>query len=137
MIKQRIKFEQIDKSWFLIALLILSVVFIILGFFEILKFDNPKINRIIGALGHTFLILFFSRSFWFKNYVQWNRKGIVIKIKSFLGKSIAFEDIKESIFEDGKLTIYKRDVLKIEFNLSHLEENDSLRLNEIINENCL
>lgn len=105
---ERIKFDKIQSNWFFISIILLSIVCIIFGFFEIIKFENPKINKFISAIGCFSQALFFSRMFWFKNYVQWNKRGIVIRVKSFLGKSISFEDIRCSELYDDVLTIYKK-----------------------------
>jgi hypothetical protein len=70
--------------------------------------------------------------FWFKNYVQWNKKGLVIRINSFWGKSIAFEDIKNTRLENNVLTIYKNNGESYDFDLKGIDENDSKRLNNLI-----
>ena len=75
-------------------MIVLSSVFIITGGFELIEFENPKVNKIISAIGFFLQVIYFSRLFWHKNTVQWNDKGIVIRIKSFLGKSLRFDEIK-------------------------------------------
>jgi hypothetical protein len=55
--------------------------------------------------------------FWFKNYVQWNKKGLMLRINHFWGKSISFEDIETSRLENDVLTIYKKDGVSYNFDL--------------------
>ncbi|MCH7413294.1 hypothetical protein MM213_07360 [Belliella sp. R4-6] len=90
-------------------------------------------KRRISALGFLLMTIYFSRMFWFKNYVQWNKKGVVIRIKPFRGKSLSFKDIKSSKLEGNMLTIYKYDGITYDFDLKGIDENDSKRLNDIIN----
>ncbi|OAB25636.1 hypothetical protein SAMN05444395_10825 [Flavobacterium fryxellicola] len=133
---KRIKFDNLQTSWFFISLIVLSLVCIIFGFFEIIQFDNPIINKRISAIGYASQAVFFSRMFWYKNYLQWNKKGMVIRINSFFGKSISFETIERTKLENHILTIYKNDGKSFDFDLSDIEENDSKKLNDIINQYC-
>ena len=107
---------------------------IIFGFFEIIQFQNPKINKGISKIGYLSQTVFFSRMFWFKNYVQYNKKGIFIRIKTFFGKSILFDNVERTELENQVLTIYKNDGTRYDFNLEEIEENDSRKLFDVINQ---
>lgn len=133
---RRIKFDNLQSNWFFISLILLSLVCIIFGFFEIIKFENPKANKIITAIGYFTQALFFSRMFWYRNYVQWNKKGITIRIKPFWGKSISFGDIKNSRLENNVLTVFKKDGGSYNFDLKNVDVNDSKKLNDLINQYC-
>lgn len=133
---KRIHFDNM-KSWFWITILILSLIFILTGTFELFDFENPKLNKRISAIGFLLQVLFYSRMFWYKNYVQWNSRGILIRIKSFLGKNIKFKEIISSELTNKKLilkTVYGN---KIEFDLSEIVESDSKKLYEIIRKNTI
>lgn len=133
---KRIKFDNLQISWFFISMIVLSLVCIIFGFFEIIQFENPIINRRISAIGYASQAVFFSRMFWYKNYLQWNKKGMFIRINSFFGKSISFKTIESAKLENHILTIYKNDGKSFDFDLSDIAENDSKKLNDIINQYC-
>ena len=133
---KRIKFDNLQTNWLLISLILISIFCIIFGFFEIIEFENPKINKRISAIGYLSQAIFFSRMFWFKNYVQWNKKGIVVRIKSFFGKSISFENVKNSKLENNILTIYENNGKSYNFDLTEIDEKDSKKLNVIINKYC-
>ncbi|WP_374542542.1 hypothetical protein [Flavobacterium sp.] len=133
---KRIKFDNLQTNWLFISLILISIFCIIFGFFEIIEFENPKINKRISAIGYLSQAIFFSRMFWFKNYVQWNKKGIVVRIKSFFGKSISFENVKNSKLENNILTIYENNGKSYNFDLTEIDEKDSKKLNEIINKYC-
>ena len=130
---KRIKFDNLQFNWFFISTIIVSLLCVLFGFFEIIEFENTKINRRISTLGYLLMTIYFSRMFWFKNYVQWNKKGVVIRIKQFWGKSLSFKDIKSSKLEGNMLTIYKYDGITYDFDLRDIDVNDSKRLNDIIN----
>lgn len=118
-------------------LIILSIPFLIIGPLDLIHFNDPRINKYFSVIGFLLMTIFFSRMFWFKNYVQWNYKGIHIKIKSFIGKSINFEKIKGNHLNKEILTITKTDGKKIRIDLEGIAENDSEKLNNIITENTI
>ncbi|CAM4087601.1 hypothetical protein [Flavobacterium weaverense] len=97
---KRIKFDNLQYNWFFISLILLSLFCIMFGLFEINEFQNPKINKGISAIGYVSQVVFFSRMFWFKNYVQYNKKGIFIRIKTFFGKSISFGNVERTELEN-------------------------------------
>ena len=131
---KRIKFDNLQYNWFFISLILLSLFCIIFGLFEIIEFQNPKINKGISAIGYVSQAVFFSRMFWFKNYVQYNKKGIFIRIKTFFGKSISFDNVERTELENQALTIYKNDGTRYDFNLEEIEERYSRKLFKVINQ---
>ena len=129
---RRIKFDYLQYNWFLIILTLLSFLCVIFGFLEIYKFENPKITKGIVLLGYLCGTVYFSRMFWFKNYVQWNAKGIVLRLKPFYGKSIPFKEIKDLQFENSVLTISRKNGIDYNFDLTGIDERDTTKLIEII-----
>ncbi len=79
---KRIHFNYLgnDNSW--ILLITLSLVFIGTGIIEPFEFENQKIYKYLSSCGFLLQSIYFSKLFWFKNTIQWNDKGIVIRIKS-------------------------------------------------------
>lgn len=75
--------------------------------------------------------------FWYKNYIQWNKKGATIRINSLLGKSLRFDEIKSTELNDKILTIIKADGQIIKFDLNKIAEADSHKLHEIIIRNTI
>lgn len=125
------------RNWIWIIILVLSIVFILVGTFEVFEFQYPKINKRISAMGFSLQIVYFSKMFWYKNYVQWNKKGAVIKINSFMGKSLSFDDIKMTELVDKKLSITKTNDLKLTFDLKEIADTDTHKLHEIIIKNSV
>ena len=125
------------KNWIWIAILILSLIFIFGGTFEIFEFENPKLNKGISAIGFFLQVIYFSKMFWYKNYVQWNKKGAVIRINSWSGKSFSFNQIKKAELIEKKLIITKDNGNTVTFDLNEIAESDTQKLNEIILKNTI
>ena len=134
---KKIHFDNLNKSWFLMTILILSIIFLLFGIFELIPFENPEINQNIRAVGFLLQTIYFSRMFWFKNYIQWNKKGAIIRINSFLGKSLSFDKIKKTELKENKLIITKNGGEIVTFDLNEIVENDTKKLNKIIVKNTI
>jgi Na+-translocating ferredoxin:NAD+ oxidoreductase RnfE subunit len=68
---KRIKFDKYKPTGFFISLIVVSLICLIVGSFELIPFENPIINKVLYGTSQA---LFFSRTFWYKNYLQWNKK---------------------------------------------------------------
>lgn len=132
---RKIHFDNPKKNWFLTTILILSFICLLFGIIELIPFENPKANKQITGVGFLMQVLYFSRMFWYKNYVQWNKKGAVIRINSFWGKTLNFSEIKAVERSDKKLIVLKANGKRIVFDLSKIEECDAQKLNKIIARN--
>jgi len=128
---KKIHFDN-SGNWIWIGILLLSMVLIISGSFELLEFENPKYNNRISAIGFILQVIFYSKMFWYKNYVQWNKKGIVIKFNYFTSKSFRFDDIKTTQLEEKKLNITKLNGNTTSFDIETIEESDTQKLHKII-----
>ena len=131
---KRIHFDTM-KNWIWIVILVLSFVFILGGTFEFFEFKNPKTNKTISAMGFLLQVFYFTKMFWYKNYVQWNNKGAVIKINSFRTKSLNFNQIKTTALIEKMLIITQVNGSKVMFNLNEIAESDVQKLNEILLKN--
>jgi hypothetical protein len=125
------------KGWIWVSVLILSLVFILAGTFELIEFENPKWNKRISAIGFFLQVIYYSKMFWHKNYVQWNKKGAIIRINSWTGKTLSFSQIKTTELNEKVLIITKKDETKTTFDLNEIAESDTQKLNEIIVKNTI
>lgn len=133
---KKIQFDNLN-NWIWIVILILSLIFILIGSFELIEFENPKLNKSISAIGFFLQVIYFSKMFWYKNYVQWNKKGVVVRINSFLGKTLRFDEIKKTELIEKKLIISKDNGTTVTFDLNKTVESDQQKLNEIIVKNTI
>ena len=132
----RIHFDNM-KNWRWITVLILSLVLIIVGSFELFEFENPIINKGLTASGFFLQVIFYSRFIWHKNYFQWNKKGTYIRINSWIGKSMSFDQIESSELNDNDLIITKKNGKKFTIHLDDIVKSDVQKLNEIIEKNTI
>lgn len=133
---KRIKFDNVAKSWPLITLMLISILCLIFGTFEIIEFANPKLNKRLAGTGSLIQVLFYFRMFWFRNYVQWTKKGALIRIKSLRGETIQFDELSHATLEHKNLKIFNGDAVRYEFDLTEFEREDAEKLYTIINQNC-
>ena len=134
-----IHFGNLNKKsrWILLPLILIGLFLIINGVFDFIEFVSPKMNKYLNAIGYLIVFGFSTQMFWYQNYVQWNKRGILIKIKSFFGKNIKFKEIKSSKLNGKKLIIIEAYGNKIEIDLSHIIESDVEKLIDIINKNTI
>lgn len=118
---KRIQFDRIHNNSYFFILMIISLICSIIGGL-LLVFENPKINKLFMSIGFITQLLFLGRMFWFKNYVQYNKLGMTIKLNSFIGKTITFEAVKNVVINEqenqlvidmGREKIYKINTLGI------------------------
>ena len=133
---KKVHFNNIS-SWKNGILIITSIICFLIGTFELFSEPNTAWNKRISILSTILMMLFFARMFYGKYYVGWNKVGITIRIKSFLGKSFNFKDVKSTDLQNGIHTVVKKNGKKIELDLSEIEENDVERITEILSENTI
>ena len=127
---RRIKFDN-AKNWFWVGILILSLILIIVGAFELFPFENPKHYRHLSLIGFLLQIVFYSKMFWYKNCIHWNKLGGVFRLNTFTSKSIKFDDFNDFEFKEQKL-FYKSNGKIITFNLKDIVKEDIDKLNELL-----
>jgi hypothetical protein len=136
---KRIHFDEVGGNWRIVGISILAIAFacILVGAFGMIDFANSKMNAYLTVVGFLIPTIYHSKIFWYKNYVQWNKRGIFIRNKSFLGKSLKFDEIKKTELVGKNLTIFKSDGNKLTFDLKEISESDTQKLNEIIVKNTI
>ncbi|MFT7033270.1 MAG: hypothetical protein ACJA2S_001776 [Cyclobacteriaceae bacterium] len=125
---ERIHFN-VKRDWKMIVLLIISAVCWVVGSYEVFVIDKMGPYLTTALL---LQIIYLSKMFWYKNYVVWNKKGGVIRIKSFFGESLKSNEIRSTELIDGVLTINKNGGERIAIDLNHIQGEDSQKLKTII-----
>jgi len=133
---KKIHFDNLGKNRYWIIIILLSLILIFIEELPI-EFENPKVYKYLRVSGFLLQVVYWSKLFWFKNTVQWNKKGAVIRINSFMGKSLSFDQIKKTELNENELIITKTDGEIITFDLNEIEESDTQKLNEIIAKNTI
>ncbi|HLV13752.1 MAG TPA: hypothetical protein VKY41_01130 [Xanthomarina sp.] len=131
---KRIYFDNMrNKFW--MAIFILAVICFLIGIFEPIEFSNKNLNKYLLRSGFILQAIYFSKMLWYKNYIQWNKKGAFIRINSFLGKSLRFKQINSTEWNEKQLIITKVNGEKITIDLNEIAESDTKKLNDIIVKN--
>jgi hypothetical protein len=133
---KRIRFNKLN-DWKNSILVILTIICMFSGTFEIFGETKTEWNKMLEIIGSVGMVLFFARMSFGNYYVGWNKAGITIRIKSFLGKSFNFKDVQSTDLQNGILTVVKKNGTKIELDVSEIEKTDIHKLSEIIVENTV
>ena len=130
---KKIHFDNLNKQNYWKYILIVAVAMIFAGMFKPVNTVNDKIYTALSIIGILTPIVYLSRIFWFRNIVQWNQKGVIIKLERYT-KSIKFEDIKKVRKEGNIIFILDHDEDEIEFNFEGYDKNSINRIVEILSE---
>jgi len=133
---KKIHFDNLGKNKYWIIIILLSGLLIFIEELPI-EFENPKFYKYLRASGFLLQVVYWSKLFWFKNTVQWNKKGAVIRINSFMGKSLSFDQIKKIELNENKLIVTKNGGEIVTFDLNEIAESDTQKLNEIMIKNTI
>tara|TARA_B100000929_G_C15323331_1_gene358053 strand:- start:48 stop:491 length:444 start_codon:yes stop_codon:yes gene_type:complete len=122
------------QNGILLGLAILCFIISGINFFTD-KIEN--LDSIAMSIGHLFLVLFWGKMFFFRNYVSWNKVGLNIRIKKFIGKSFSFKKIKNFRLEGSSLKITKIGDKEYTFDLSKIEKSSREKLIKILDQNTV
>ena len=128
---KRIHFENLSWNWTRIALLILASSCLLVGYGLISNYENG----LLTSLGFVILIIMLSKRFWYKNYVEYNRFGIVIKLNLLTDRTIKFNEIDTIKIKDDKLIMKLNSERKFEFKITDIDSSDLNKLLRILIEN--
>jgi len=125
--------SNIKKNWQKSGVLILGLLLIIFGTFtDILSEDW---NKWIKASGFLLFSIYYLRKVIRKNYVQWNKIGMTVRINTYLlEKRITFKEINSYELINDNLRVFQSNKT-MELDLSNVLESDKERLIKIIEDN--
>lgn len=132
---KRIYFNHLNSKGNILLLFIAFVAFMttILSTFEWITLEQEQSKAVFLIL----LVILIYRStpeFIFKNYVQWNQHGIIIKIDSWKGMSFNFQNITHVDFKTNAITINTSDK-RFDLDLRKVNVQDQEHLKKILREN--
>ncbi|TDE07695.1 hypothetical protein [Flavobacterium sandaracinum] len=132
---KKIHFNHLTFKKWTSLLMVLSIVCILIGGFEIFEFEYKRTNRMLASIGYLCQAIYYSKMFWFKNYVEWNKLGMNIKLNSFLSKSITFENVEKLELDNNTLKIIQKSGRNKIFEIDDVPRNDLEKLIAIIQQN--
>ncbi len=119
------------KNFKSIVLLLIGLLLILIGFYKSYLEGNDVWSSGASVLGYLFFGLHFSKMFWHKNYVEWNKKGIVYKIKTRFGKTIRFNRVGGVVLKKDILFVTMVDGAIVEIDLHGICPEDQAKLQGI------
>jgi hypothetical protein len=132
---KKIHFNQLTfKNWTSLLMLI-SLVLILIGSFEIIEFEYKRTNKILASIGFFIQAAYYSKMFWYKNYVEWNKRGMNIKINILISKSITFKNVTKLELDNSNLKIIQKSGSDKIFEIHNIASTDLEKLVEIITQN--
>lgn len=129
---KRIKFTELGfKKDFNSAVVLAGIICLIIGLIAVFGFLNQKFSALAGfsAVLTTFPQL---KTYFYKNYFLWNKRGGTIKINS-KGKALAFKEIASYLIKDDVLTIFKKNKTQLDFPLKDINKEDIEKVEGILN----
>ena len=128
---KRIKFTELGfKKNFDTFIVILGIICLIIGLIGVFAFPESKFGSLAGlsAVLTTFPQF---KSFFYKNYFVWNKKGGNLKINS-KSKNIVFSELNSYEFSKNHLTLVKKNKTQLNFPLNDINSEDISNLKGII-----
>ena len=122
------------KNWTSLLMLI-SLVFILMGSFEIIEFEYKRTNKILASIGFFVQAAYYSKMFWYKNYVEWNELGINIKLNRFFSKSVSFKNVEKIELDTSNLKIIQKSGSDKIFEIHDIDSTYLEKLVKIITQN--
>ena len=129
---KKIHFDYYRSTFNLICFLVvvIGVILTWIGLFSEEENKLTHIGMILNSIGFTFS---FGKMFFMKPYIGWNKKGMNIKINSFIPKNILFKNIKSYSVENKVLKIIYTHNEEV-YDLQQIRSTDISKLDELLKE---
>lgn len=113
---------------------IFTGILLIIGLF--FHLGDEKKDRWWRVITYSYMTLYFAKSFFFKNYFEWNKKGAVLKLnKRFgIGKTINYSKVDSYSLSDETLKFEQKNG-SLAFDISEIDARDISKLNNILPQN--
>ena len=121
-----------ENDWKNLVPMGLAVILIILRFIDISSFIGRELNSSLASIGLLILALLLGKTMVFRNYLGWSNQGMTIRVDSFTGFKIKFNEIKTVVVENKMLILNNFDDTQEVFDLTKVEEGDIGRIHKII-----
>ncbi len=132
----RLQFRDLGKMKWMNIPIITGVILIfsdLFNWFSIVNNSSWSSSIVMGQLLIYITILWMVAPYLVKkNIVQWNEKGMNLKINSLLGHNFSFSNIKEAEIKDSALRISRFNGKEYILNVAHLHQDDLSKLMEVI-----
>ena len=134
---KKIHFDKLQGNIWLILLFSLSLILLISSMFKPFEFISEKVYAYLNASAFFIQAMVWSRTFWFRYYVSWNKAGAYVRVGSFVGKSFTFSTIRSVDLVDHVLKVKKLNGKDINLDLSRFEREDIAKLHSIFSQHLV
>lgn len=114
-------------------LMILSALFTILSLFDVFDFLGEQNVKLITAV--CYLVIAYEvgvRQFFYRNHVQWNKRGINIRVNEFWGKNFSFSRIRKVLYAEDEYTVITSVGSRKTINLQGIDTESKSKLLNIL-----
>ena len=128
----KIKFTELGFKKNLDSLIvILGIVCLIIGLIAVFGFLDQRLSSLAGFFSAVLTTFPQLKTYFYKNYFLWNKRGGTIKINS-KSKSIIFKEIASYSVENDKLIILKKNKTHLDFPLKDIDKEDIEKIEGIL-----
>ena len=128
---KRIRFDH-RVDWLMLALILVAIGLYAISLNDWLGLEQGQAKFFLTLAGFLNVIAL-SKIFWYKYYVRWNNKTIMLRLDSLFGHTLRFDNIKDFEFTGSKLIISKhKSRKKIVIPTSEIAKEDLQRLESIL-----
>jgi hypothetical protein len=131
-----INFQEMSfkRNWPWVILMTLPGIFIILSIFDVWDFMGEKTVKLITVVCWLLIVIKNLKLYFSPNSVKWGKRGITIRINSFLGISFNYDDVKDIVYSEDAYTVYLRSRNPKTINLEGVEQDSKEKLLRILRE---
>lgn len=117
-------------------LFVFSHLMLLLHIIEMFFFE--KMTRYIAITAYSSMSIYYLTPFFYKNFVQWNKKGITLKLNTLIfTRTFSFEDIQSVEFSENELKVAKTNDVVRTLDLTGIAPESIERLKAIFQQRCV
>ena len=128
---KKIYFDKAN-SWFNGILIISALICIFIGIWKISEISDSGWVKMINLLGYTLLLIVTGKMYLWKYYINWNRRGMILRFKTLVPKTVAYHEIGHIDVNNEFLTIRKKNGNRLKFDIKEIRETDVWKLKSIL-----
>lgn len=113
------------------------ILFLLIYVYTAFTNRDSNLHQIAAITGFGFAVIFLGKQFFYRNYVGWNKKGLLLRLNSFTSKSIPFHRIESYNISNGRLEIFRKDQKHFTFKLEGISDQDIKKILEILRKNTI
>lgn len=128
---KRMKFTELGFKKNLDTLIVVvGIICLVIGLICVFAYPESKFGSLAGLSAALTTYPQF-KTFFYKNYFVWNKKGGILKINS-KSKNIVFSELNSFEFSENQLTLIKKNKTQLNFFLYDINSEDIIKIKGII-----